>query len=284
MKLDFEEIGRRTGKSAEEVVRFIEQAKRSMIPLGKQVSIIEGSQTRWMIVTRRGAGIILTDYGHFHQFDFLIDDPWGKYSVLFYGELTDDFDPVFRNAELLLMRIDSGCETGQVFGDRTCECREQLKLAMKTIVARGEGIIINIPFQDGRGLRLPFKLATLRLQAQLRMNTVEAAHAIAPNGVIDARTYGGIIGILKFFGIPTTTQINLATNNPHKAGIFAENGYTVVDFTPVVVSPTEHTKEHLQAKQNHLGHIDLIPKPKEGDQYEDTTGTFPPSGGDKPKQ
>ena len=284
MELNFEEIGRRTGRSSEEVARYVEQAKRSMIPLGRQVGVVEGGQTQWFIVTRRGVGIILTDYGRFHQFDFNVGDQWGKYSVLFYGEVTDDFAPVFRNPELLLMRIDSGCETGQVFGDRTCECREQLKLVMKTIAARGEGVIINIPFQDGRGLRLPFKLATLRLQAQLRLNTVEAAHAIAPNGVIDIRTYGGVIGILKFFEIPTTMQINLATNNPHKAGVFAENGYTVSDFTPVVIPPTEHTKEHLQAKQNHLGHIDLVPKPKEGDQHEDAAGAPPSSGGDEPQQ
>lgn len=178
------------------------------------------------------------------------------------------------------MRIDSGCETGQVFGDRTCECREQLTLAMKTVAERTEGLIVNIPHQDGRGLGLPFKLATLRLQALLQMNTVESANAIAPNGVIDVRTYGGVIGILKYFTIPETTKVNLASNNPHKSGIFAENGYKVEDYTPMVIPPTDLTRDHLLAKQDHLGHVDLIPKPKEGDQYEDTTERLknPPSG------
>ena len=281
MQLDLQVIADHIGKTVEEVQGLIDQAKRSMIPLGKQVNVVENGQTRFFIVTRQGVGLIITDFGEFHQFDFSVEEQWEKYSVLFCGELDQNLLPVFKNPELLLMRVDSGCETGQVFGDRTCECREQLQLAMKTIAERHEGLIINIPRQDGRGLGLPFKLATLRLQSQLKLNTVEAANAIAPNGVIDVRTYSGVVGILKYFDVPTTMKINLATNNPHKAGVFAENGYTVADYTPVVITPTDLTRGHLEAKQLHLGHIGLVPKPKEGDQYEDTAQgepeTPPPS-------
>lgn len=280
MELNLQEIASRTDRTIEEVQHLIGEAKQSMIPLGKQVSVTEDGLTRFFIVTRQGVGLIKTDFGRFHQFDFSIDDRWGKYSVLFFGTLDDSLMPIFAHQEFLLMRIDSGCETGQLFGDRTCECREQLALAIKTIAEYGEGIIMNIPRQDGRGLGLPFKLATLRLQDELKLDTVEAANAIAPNGVIDIRTYGGIIGILKYFGIPTTTQINLATNNPHKAGVFAANGYVVADYTPIVIAPTDLTREHLEAKQEHLGHIGLI-QPKEGDQDEDILsgpGIAPPSG------
>lgn len=157
--------------------------------------------------------------------------------------------------------------------------REQLADAMKIIAANGEGLIVNIPRQDGRGLGLPFKLATLRLQEELKLDTVEAANAIAPNGVIDIRTYSGVICILKYFEVPTTTQINLATNNRRKAGVFAENGYVITDYTPVVIPATDLTRKHLEAKQKHLGHIGLI-SPKEGDQDEDILpepGTAPPS-------
>lgn len=280
MQLDLQAIAARTGKTTDEVQHLIEQAKQSMIPLGKQVSIVEDGQTRFFIVTRQGVGLLMTDFGEFHQFDFYIDDQWGKYSILFCGELDEHLMPVLKSPELLLMRIDSGCETGQVFGDRTCECREQLILAMQTIAKNCEGLIVNIPYQDGRGLGLPFKLATLRLQAQLKLNTVESANAIAPNGVIDVRTYSGVIGIMKYFNIPATMKINLATNNPHKARVFAENGYAIKDYTPVVIPATALTRDHLTAKQEHLGHTNLIPKPKEGDQYEDATqehGAPPPN-------
>lgn len=280
MQLDLLAIAARTGKTEEEAERLVAQAIESMIPKGKQVHVSENGQTRFFIITRQGVGLILTDYGEFHQFDFVVDDQWGKYSVLFYGELDVNLMPVFKQSDLLLMRIDSGCETGQVFGDRTCECREQLALAVRRVAERREGLIINIPRQDGRGLGLPFKLATLRLQAKLRMNTVEAAHAIAPDGVIDVRTYGGVIAILKYFNVPSAVKINLATNNPHKAGVFLENGYIVEDYTPILIPPTDLTRNHLQAKQEHLGHIDLIPIPKEGDQYEDAEKPpeTPPTG------
>ncbi|HUD02704.1 MAG TPA: orotidine-5'-phosphate decarboxylase [Candidatus Paceibacterota bacterium] len=259
MELNFEEIGNRTGRSAEDVARFIDQAKDSMIPKGRQIAVAENGATRWFIVTRRGVGLIRTDYGDFYQFDFSIDDSWVKYSVIVNAEINGDMMPVFKKSNLLLIRVDSGCETGQMFGDRTCECREQLALALETIGDAGEGMVVNIPRQDGRGLGLPFKLATLRLQTLLKINTVEAAHAVAPDGIIDMRTYGGVIGILKFFGIPPTMKINLATNNVNKARVFDENGYSVEGYTPVVIPPTEYTSPHLYAKQEHLGHIGLIP-------------------------
>lgn len=172
---------------------------------------------------------------------------------------------MFKNKDQLVLRIDSGCETGQVFGDLTCECNDQLYLALETLEEVGEGMLINIPCQDGRGMGLTFKLATLWIQDMLGVNTVEAASLLVPGGVIDVRTYSGVICILKFFGISTTCWINLATNNPKKADVFAENGYMMADYIPVVIEPNEYTKAHLQAKQDHLGHKGLI---KKGDENE----------------
>ena len=258
MQLDLKAIGERTNRSADEVSGVIEKVKQTMFPQGKQVSILEeDGTTRFHLVTRRGVGLLNTKIGKFYQFDFSVDDVWEKYSVIYYGSLNDSFMPVFRDGKLLL-RIDSGCETGQLFGDCTCECKQQLLLAMRTIKKKGEGLIVNIPRQDGRGLGLPSKLATLLLQDILEVDTVEAANAIAPSGVIDIRTYGGIIGILKYFEVPTTTRIDLATNNPHKARIFGTNGYTVDGYTPIVIPPTPLTHVHLKAKQNHLDHVGLI--------------------------
>lgn len=281
MKLDYAQIAQRTSKTEDEVVRLIAQAKESMIPKGRQIPVVEDGATRWFIITRQGVGLIKTDVGSFHQYDFNIDDAWGKYSVIFCGEVDSDLMPVFKKPDLLLIRVDSGCETGQVFGDRTCECRDQLMLAMETIAKNGEGIIINIPRQDGRGLGLPFKLATLRLQELLKLDTVEAAHAIAPDGVIDVRTYSGVVGILKYFKVADSTKIDLATNNPKKARIFSENGYDVSNRTPIVIPPTEHTGHHLEAKQAHLGHIGISPKAKKKRSRKNAKRTKPIKKGDR---
>ncbi|MFH0740019.1 MAG: hypothetical protein V1819_03280 [bacterium] len=261
--LSIDEICERVKMSPEVVNAFLNLLKRSMEPLSKRISVIENNIMRYYVVERRGVGILKTEYGKFWQYSFTIDDPWEKYSVIVKAELdTAQLIPVFKNKDRLVLRIDSGCETGQVFGDLTCECREQLHLTLKTLAEIGEGMIINIPHQDGRGMGLTFKLATLWMQDVLGVNTVESASLLAPGGVIDIRTYSGVICILKFFGIPETCKINLATNNPKKAEVFAENGFTVMEYIPVVIEPNEHTEAHLKAKQQYLGHKDLI---KEGD-------------------
>lgn len=255
------DICEKSNMSTEEVNAFLELLKRSMEPFSKCISVIENGVTRYYTVEQRGVGILKTQHGKFWQYSFAIDDQWEKYSVIVKAKLDKKrLVPMFKNKNHLVLRTDSGCETGQVFGDLTCECHDQLHLALKILEQIGEGILINIPRQDGRGMGLTFKLATLWAQDALGVNTVESSSLLAPSGVIDVRTYSGVICILKFFNIPTTCRINLATNNPKKAEVFAENGYAVADYTPVVIEPNEYTKMHLQAKQDHLGHRCLIDK------------------------
>ncbi len=259
--LSIADISEKAKMSAKKVSAFLELLKRSMEPFSKRFSVKENGITRYYAVERRGVGILKTEHGKFWQYNFAIDDQWDKYSVIVKAELDRNLlIPAFKNKDQLILRTDSGCETGQVFGDLTCECLGQLHLALKTLEEAGEGMLINIPRQDGRGMGLTFKLATLWIQDVLGVNTVEAASLLVPGGVIDIRTYSGVICILKFFGIPTTCRINLATNNPKKAEVFAENGYTVASYTPIVIEPNVHTKIHLKAKQDYLGHKGLVKK------------------------
>lgn len=260
--LSLDSISKKTNMPKRKVAKFINLIKRSMQPLSKRISVLENGIMRYYQVERRGIGILNTDYGKFWEYSFTIDDQWKKYSVIVKAGIDIDLlIPVFNNKKRLVLRTDSGCETGQLYKDLTCECREQLHLAMKTIASEEEGMIISIPSQDGRGMGLTFKLATLWIQDVLKLNTVESAVLLAPGGVIDIRTYSGVICILRFLDILETCTINLATNNPKKAEVFAENGYTVGEFTPIIIEPNHFTKQHLLAKQTHLGHKNLI---KEG--------------------
>jgi 3,4-dihydroxy 2-butanone 4-phosphate synthase/GTP cyclohydrolase II len=254
------DIGKKSNMSAEEVIAFFDLVKRSMEPFSKRISVVENGTMRYYAVERRGIGILKTKHGKFWQYNFAIDDQWKNYSVIVKAELDKEMlIPVFKNKDQLVLRTDSGCETGQVFDDLTCECHDQLHLALKTLEKVGEGMLIHIPRQDGRGMGLTFKLATLWIQDALGVNTVESASLLAPGGVIDIRTYSGVICILKFFGIPKTCRINLMTNNPKKTEVFSENGYTV-GYIPIVIEPNEHTEMHLQAKQDYLRHKGLIRK------------------------
>ena len=191
---NMQKIIKKSGKSVEEVESFLVLVKRSMEPCQKRIAVIEDGVERFYAVERCGLGVLKTTYGNFWQFNFAIDDHWEKYSVLIKANINfETLNPIFNKEEGLVLRTDSGCETGQLFGDLTCECCEQLKLAMQKIAEVGEGMIINIPRQDGRGMGLTFKLATLWIQDELNVHTVESAGLLAPDGVIDIRTYSGAL-------------------------------------------------------------------------------------------
>ena len=247
-----------TGHSREVVRAVLLKVENAVTTISSNFEVKENGVVKTFKVTRKGVGQITTHAGLFYQYDFEIDDNWRKYSVLFKGKVDENWYPVLKNPDKILIRIDSGCETGQVFNDKTCDCKEQLHLAMSSIEAHGEGFIINIPYQDGRGQGLVFKLATLVLQDELGLDTVESARLVAQSHEIDIRTYSGVIAILKHFGLKNGLEIDLATNNPKKTKIFGENNFTLSSMKSVVVSPTEYTKRHLKAKQDKLNHIDLV--------------------------
>lgn len=257
-QVNIAEIAERNGLTVGQVQDVLDSAIKSMSTYMQRIDVVDNQRIYWYSVERKGVGRIKTPQGFFWEYLFLINDEWQKYNVIIKADLDDDLMPIFRNKDRLILRIDSGCATGQIFGDLTCDCSQQLFKAMQIINDIGEGLIINIPNQDGRGMTLGFKLATLTLQEELRLNTVESASILSPGGVIDVRTYPGVIAIMKFFDIPTTCAINLASNNPQKALIFSENGYHVTGMLPVVIPPTDDTRHHFASKQEHLGHIKLI--------------------------
>lgn len=246
---------------AEEIAEIVELARRSMVPKIRYYDILEGGKLHKLTVVREGVGplTVSLESGEktFYHFSFKVSDIWEKYSVVVFADMTANFLPVFHDTKTLLLRTDSGCETGQVFGDITCECKDQLLKCMERIAELGEGMVINIPRQDGRGMGLPFKLATLLLQKELGVDTVEAASMLEPSPRRDVRTYAGVVAILKFFQIPTTTCIILLTNNEKKESVLRENGYTVKD-EGLVIPPNRHTLRHLKAKQEKLGHRRLL--------------------------
>jgi 3,4-dihydroxy 2-butanone 4-phosphate synthase/GTP cyclohydrolase II len=241
--------------------QFIELARRSLIEDAASIEVVEGGSQRPVRVTRRGVGPIKTPHaGEFFLFDFHVDDEWQKYSVLFKGSLGPRLEPIIVDHAAVSLRIDSGCETGQVFGDGSCECGAQLHAALEAIDAAGFGFLVSIPGQDGRGMGLPFKLATLTIQTELGFDTVHAAFVLDPSGERDRRTYAGVVAILRFLGVSPPTTVNLMSNNPGKANALRENGYPVTSV-PLTVGVTPQNLHHLKAKRDYLGHgtLDLPP-------------------------
>ncbi len=223
-----------------------------MEPVARRTVVREHGRDRRLEVVRFGVGPLRTPFGRFHQVAFSINDRWDGYYALVAAPLNGELQPVFSSGELLV-RVDSGCVTGQTYGDQTCDCKQQLDRALAEVGGEGEGVVIQIPRQDGRGLGLAFKLATLMLQEELGVDTVRASALLDPdNKSRDERDYGGVIAILRFFGLADNARIRLLSNNPEKLTIFHENGYKHARLRPIAIPPTEHTRQHLMAKKEQV--------------------------------
>jgi|SRR6185312_5715408 len=235
--------------------RILEAARAAMSQVQKLVQIREAGKIEQLTVTRTSIGPLNTEHGNFHQVHFTVNDRWRDYhAIVCCRDWNKDFSPQFSPASLLV-RIDSGCGTGQTYLDDTCECRKQLAVAMQQIHQAGAGVIISIPQQDGRGMGIDFKLATLILQHHLGSDTYEAATTLAGHSEIDVRTYAGAVALLKFWNISICTKVGLLTNNPEKMDIMRENGFRYVERVPLIIPATPLTERHLAAKRDKLGHL-----------------------------
>ncbi len=231
------------------------------ILLDAQVSLKEVIKTFKLagidyIIKRKGLGPIITSYGKFYQSVFEINDRWQRYFVITKSDLNrDTMIPSFDLDKEVYVRIDSGCHTGQLFGDKTCECKEQLEISLNTLGKSSQGIVIYIPNQDGRGKGTEFKLATLYLQEQLGIDTTESFSLLErdnSNKSMDERDYLGAVGILRFLGI--SKSILLGTNNPEKINTLIKEGFSVKP-EPIIAELTKLTKNHIIAKKEVLGHF-----------------------------
>ncbi|EQD39113.1 GTP cyclohydrolase II [mine drainage metagenome] len=177
-------------------------------------------------VSDKSSGYIENKYGQFYLHYVDVNDEWGTYLVLVKARRYSDYMPIFGNDEVYL-RIDSGCATGYIFDDATCDCRLQLEHAMSMIAKNGSGMVIMSEAQDGRGFGLEFKLKTLTAIKDLGIDTVSAFNRVSKSGKADRRTYEGTIAIMKLFGIKSGNKVVLLTNNPDKIGMLRDHGFNV---------------------------------------------------------
>jgi 3,4-dihydroxy 2-butanone 4-phosphate synthase/GTP cyclohydrolase II len=155
------------------------------------------------------------------------------------GEIGDGGD--------VLVRVHSRCLTGDVFHSARCDCGLQLEAAMDRITAEGRGVLLYLN-QEGRGIGLANKIRAYELQDQ-GLDTVEANERLGFKA--DQRDYGIGVQILKDLGV---RSMRLLSNNPRKlVGIEGYN-LTVVEWIPLEVPASEHTRRYLTTKKEKLGH------------------------------
>lgn len=147
-----------------------------------------------------------------------------------------------------VVRLHSGCVTGDVFHSLRCDCHAQLKAALARVTSEPLGVLIYLPYQEGRGIGLFRKIKAYALQDK-GLDTVDAN--LEQGQPIDARDYAFAGEILKDLGL---TRIRLMTNNPDKIEALISAGIEVTERIPLIVEASPHNKAYLETKRKRLAH------------------------------
>jgi GTP cyclohydrolase II/3,4-dihydroxy 2-butanone 4-phosphate synthase/GTP cyclohydrolase II len=152
------------------------------------------------------------------------------------------------NGVVPVVRVHSGCVTGDIFHSLRCDCYPQLQAAMNEVLKSPVGILVYLPYQEGRGIGLVNKIRAYALQDQ-GYDTVDANVAIgAP---IEARDYDLAAHILFDLGYP---EIKLLTNNPAKVEALRTEGVDVIEQLPLIVTPSLYNTRYLKTKKERMAH------------------------------
>ena len=152
------------------------------------------------------------------------------------------------NDQVPIVRVHSGCVTGDIFHSLRCDCFSQLKASMEKITASDYGIMIYLPYHEGRGIGLVNKIRTYALQDQ-GYDTLDANLAIGAPA--DARDYDLTAQILLDLG---ARRIKLLTNNPAKVDALRALGIAVVEQVPIITEPNLYNKRYLMTKRERMSH------------------------------
>ncbi len=180
-----------------------------------------------------------TAYGKFRLIPFKQKSNGLEHVALIKGEWDID--------EPILVRVNSSCVTGDIFGSKRCECGEQLHHAMEMIEKEGKGVLVYM-IQEGRGIGLMNKIKAYKLQEE-GYDTVEANLHLGFKA--DERDYGVGAQILRSLGV---TKLRLMTNNPVKRiGLEAYN-LTIVENVPLIIKTNPFNEFYMETKKLRMGH------------------------------
>ena len=202
--------------------------------------LIEYRMKRESLVHRLAEASMPTAYGNFKAIAYRNEIDHESHIALVKGAVAGD-PPV-------LVRVHSGCVTGDIFGSERCDCGEQLHAAMNRIEKEGNGVLLYLN-QEGRGIGLVNKLKAYGLQDGGR-DTVQANLELGFKA--DLRDYGIGAQILVDLGL---RKIRLMTNNPRKIVGIEGYGLEVVERVPIETTPHDRNVHYLRTKKDKLGHM-----------------------------
>ncbi len=182
-----------------------------------------------------------TDYGEFalHLYRSLVDG--AHHLALVKGDIS--------GKKATLVRVHSECLTGDIFGSMRCDCGTQLHSALQQIEAAGNGVLLYMRKQEGRGIGLPAKIHAYKLQEQ-GLDTVEANLQLGFPA--ELRDYGVGAQILHDIGV---RKMRFMTNNPKKVIGLEGYGLKIVELVSIKSVPNKHNAKYLETKRLKMGHL-----------------------------
>lgn len=185
--------------------------------------------------------------------------PWAQFHLLAFEGIYQSAGAPRRQTALVLItgsirgsapivRIHSQCITGDALHSLRCDCHDQLHLAIRTIAAAGNGILV-YEQQEGRGIGLIEKIKAYELQDR-GLDTIEANLQLGHP--IDLRDYRLAVDILHELDIHF---VRLMTNNPDKVAALEASGIAVVERLSADVPVDPSCERYLQTKREKLGHL-----------------------------
>jgi len=219
--------------------QLLEFAAKHDLVLLSVAELIEYRRKREKLVHKVAEADLPTALGHFrvHAYESKLDGE--PFLALVKGEITP---------EPVLVRVHSGCLTGDCLLSARCDCGQQLHEAMRRIEAEGKGVLLYIPEHEGRGIGLLNKLKAYQLQDEGE-DTVEANEDLGFPA--DLRDFGLGAQVLVDLGVH---KMRLMTNNPKKLVGLSGYGLEIVEQVLLQVPPNKHNLRYLATKQAKMGH------------------------------
>lgn len=222
------------------VPELAEMAKRFNLKMVTIADLIKYRRINERLIKKFATTLIPTRFGEFtaHGYEATVDA--NPYIALVMGDVSD--------GEPTLVRIHSGCLTGDVLHSLRCDCGQQLELAMQKVADEGKGVVLYIYHHEGRGIGLVNKLKAYVLQDH-GADTVEANEMLGFPP--DLRDYSIGAQILVDLGLK---KIRLMTNNPAKYAGLSGYDLEIVERVPLICKPNSANERYLQTKRTKMGH------------------------------